>query len=100
MAKLWVRYDNGETDDWDLTDELGKDAAKFVADMGHAGHTGNIFGFAVMPDEGIPGTEYGFVTLRMDRLVAWHVDGLVNEAATAALWAEIGASSEDPNERD
>jgi hypothetical protein len=89
MATVWVRYDNGEIDSWQLTDEIATDVRKFVADMGHAGFANNLFSFPVMPEEGTVGTDYGFVSLKMERVIAWHIDGLVNPAAAAALWAEL-----------
>jgi len=43
----------------------------------------------------MPGPDYGFVTLKMDHLVAWHIDGLINAAAAAALWAEMQDGDDD-----
>jgi hypothetical protein len=89
VASVWVRYENGDEGSWHLTDELAAELKEFVANMGHAGSKGSLFSFPVMPEEGMPGTDYGFVSLRMDHLVAWHIDGLVNAAAAAALWAAM-----------
>lgn len=95
MAAVWVRYENGEEDRWLLTDELASDLNRFVAKMIHAGSVPNLFSFPVMPEEGVAGTDYGFVSLRMGKVVAWHIDGLVNAAAAAALWAEMQGPTED-----
>jgi hypothetical protein len=94
VASVWVRYADGDEATWHLTDELAVDLHKFVADIGHAGFAGNLFSFPVMPEEGNAGTDYGFVSLRMANVVTWRVDGLVNAAAAAALWAELQPPSD------
>jgi hypothetical protein len=95
-----VRYDNGETDEWHLTDELAARLKEFVGQLIHASAKFNQFSFPVMPEEGTVGTEYGFVSIRTAKVVAWHLDGLVNEAAAAALWAELGGPTEELPDRD
>jgi hypothetical protein len=95
MASVWVRYDNGQEDEWHLTDELGVKTGEVVGQLIHALSKGSTYSFAVMPEEGFPGTDYGFVGVNMAKVVAWRLDGLVNAAAAAALWAEMGGPSEE-----
>ena len=89
MATLWVRYDDGDEASWPLTDALAANLQDFVSKMIHAGFERDLFSFPVVSDKGAPGLDYCFVSLRMDHVVAWHVDGLVNETVAAALWAEM-----------
>jgi poly(3-hydroxybutyrate) depolymerase len=80
------------------THELATNLHEFVGNLIHASANFNFFSIPVMPEEGTPGTDYGFVGLRMGRVVAWHLDGLVNAAAAAALWADMGGSTESPDD--
>jgi len=93
VAELWVRYKNGDTDSWRLTDELAADLSDFVLKLIHSSAEGQIYSFPVS-SAGAPGTDFGYVSLRLVEVVAWHLDGLVNAGAAAALWAEMGGPSE------
>lgn len=94
MAMLWVRYKNGETDSWRLTDELATDLGDLVLKLIHSSAVDQVFSFPVSSEEGAPGTDFGYVSLRLSDVVAWHLDGLVNAAAAAAVWAEMEGPSE------
>jgi hypothetical protein len=89
VATFWVRYADGDEAEWHLTDALAADLNTFTTRAMHAGYERNLFSFPVATDEGAPGIDYGYVSLRMENVVAWRVEGLVNEAAAAALWAEV-----------
>jgi hypothetical protein len=89
-----VRYENGETDSWRLTDALATDLGDFVTKMIHSSAIQEVFSFPVMPEEGAAGTDFGFVSLRMEKVIAWQLDGLVNAGAAATLWAEMEGPSE------
>jgi hypothetical protein len=94
MATLRVRYRNGETDEWRLTDELAMELSKFLLKLLDASAKGAVFSFPISPEEGAPGTDFGYVALRLEEVVGWHLDGFVNSAAAAAVWAEMEGPSE------
>jgi hypothetical protein len=89
VATLWVRYKNGDTDSWRLTDELAVEINDFVVKLISTSARNEVFSFPVLDEEGGPGTDFGYVSLRLTEVAAWHLDGLVNKAAAAALWAEM-----------
>jgi hypothetical protein len=88
MATLWVRYVNGEEDGWELHDEIDLEELTKQLHRAVSGPSGMV-SFGVKSREGAPGTDYGFVGVRMSAVVAWRVDGLVDPARAAALWAEL-----------
>jgi hypothetical protein len=94
MATLTVRFVNGDTDSWRLTDALAADIDDFVLKLISASARDQVFSFPVTVEEGGAGTDYGFVSLRLPEVVFWHLDGLVNQAVAAALWAEMQSSDE------
>jgi hypothetical protein len=89
MATLSVRFKNGDTDPWRLTDELAANLSDFLLRLLSSSARDQIFSFPVADEEGGVGTDYGYVSLRLTEVVSLHLDGLVNEAAAAALWAEL-----------
>jgi len=90
VATLWVRYRNGDTDAWRLTDNLATDLRKFALDLMHASAVREVIHFPVVSvEEDAPTYVFGFVSLRTEDVVAWHLEGLANEATAAALWAEM-----------
>jgi len=48
----------------------------------------------VSVEEDAPTYVFGFVSLRPEDVVAWHLEGLANEATAAALWAEMEGPTE------
>jgi hypothetical protein len=96
VASMWVRYENGDTDEWRLTDAVATDLNDFATRAQHCSAVDDVFGFPVTPEEGTGGTDFGWVCLSMSKVVAWHLDGLVNPAAAAALWVELEGPGEPP----
>jgi hypothetical protein len=96
MAHIRVRYKNGEEDEWLLHERM--DLRHFVSFVGRAfarSDGGTAFGIA--PEEGTFVADYGMVGVRWGEVVAWTIDGLVDDAALVGPWAEadgIGTSDE------
>jgi hypothetical protein len=61
----------------------------FVRDLIHAAHEDHIMSLPVVPDEGAPGSGFGFVSLRTEDQIAWRIDGLVYVSKAAALWRSL-----------
>jgi chemotaxis signal transduction protein len=96
VATLWVRYRNGDTDAWRLTDNLAADLEKFALDLMHASAVREVIHFPVVSvEEDAPTYVFGIVSLRPEDVVAWHLEGLANEATAAALWAEMEGPTEN-----
>ena len=98
MATLWVRYRTGETDAWRLTDNLAADLERFAKDLMHASAVREVIHFPVVSvDDDAPAYVFGFVSLRMEDVVAWHLEGLTNEATAACCglkWKDPPRASE------
>ena len=73
-----------------MTDNLAADLKKFALDLMHASAVREVIHFPVVSaEEDAPTNVFGFVSLRTEEVVAWHLEGLANEATAAALWAEM-----------
>ena len=83
LAVLRVRYKNGDTDEWTLSDRT--DLHQLARTL-HAALVGTMaVSFGVAPKEGTEPLDFGFVGLQMPEVVMWEIDGFLDEAATLAL---------------
>lgn len=94
MGTIRVRFNSGEEDEWDLLDQTN--LGKLVKELAHPKAAGAWISFPVASEENATAS-YGFVGLSMADVASWHVDGLTDTSAAAALWAELeGLGREEP----
>jgi hypothetical protein len=100
VASIWVRYDSGDIDEWELTDALvekeGLEA--LMRKFGHSLYGGwDVISFPVKAegDGTRSGVAFEFVSVQGRKVVAWRLNGLTNESASAALWAEMEGPTGD-----
>lgn len=84
MATLRVRYRDGETDEWSLSEQM--DLQELAKTFHFAMGQGNCVSLGVETRTGHEGVDYGFMGLRMDDVVMWEIDGLLDEARAASVW--------------
>jgi len=94
VAAIWVRYDSGDTDEWELTDALVENIGvdELMRQFGHSlWGGGDAIHFPIKAEgEGTrPGVDFEFVSFQGRKVVAWRLTGLTNERTAAALWAEM-----------
>jgi hypothetical protein len=93
MATIRVRLHSGDEEDWQLLDDT--DLGGLVRQLAHPIAPGAWISFPVA-SEGGDSSLYGFVGLSVSSIAWWHVDGLVDASAAAALWAELEGLGEEP----
>jgi hypothetical protein len=86
MAVVRVRYRTGDEESWELHDQMDLSELSRHLFQGMAGP--KIGGFGIASKVASASTDYGMVCLRLSEVVMVEVDGMVDEAAAAALWAE------------
>lgn len=85
MAKVIVRYTNGDEDEWELTEVVNLGTlVKTFASIGRDG----MVSFAVTSEHG-GAADFDFVGVRTAELSTWRVEGLVDPGSAAAIWDEL-----------
>lgn len=75
-ARLRVRYETGDTDEWELHERMDLHRLGDQLNEGWQGRL--IVGFGVASREGDAPIDYGMVALRMAKVIAWEIDGFVD----------------------
>jgi hypothetical protein len=86
MARITVRFRNGDTSEWELHEsmDLGNLATVLTQATGGRGVTS----FGVASESG-RSTDYGFVGLAMADVISWHIDGMLDPEVAARILAEL-----------
>jgi hypothetical protein len=85
VASIHVRFVSGDEEVWELLDQT--DVNRLVKVLAHPGPDAWISFPVASEREGL--AIYGFVGLSMADVASWHVDGMTDTSAAAALWAEL-----------
>jgi hypothetical protein len=87
VATLTIRFRGGDERTGTLHDAM--DLRELARNFAKGSGSGEL-GFGVVSEEEGAGTnDFGFVGLRLDDVVFWHIEGLLDVAADAALFAEL-----------
>jgi hypothetical protein len=89
MAKLRVRYRNGETDEWELHERM--DLKRLGGQLTKAMDGSIALRFGTASETGAP-SDYATVALRMSDIIMWTIDGFVDDAALIGAWAEMDST--------
>lgn len=83
MATLRVRYKFGDTDEWELHNQVDLDG--FLLAMLNAVARGSGLNFGVVPRSG-EAYEYGTAFVRFSEVIMSEVDCVMDTGQVAALW--------------
>jgi hypothetical protein len=90
VAKISVRYLNGDEDEWELHDAMDLD--RLVQVLTRASATSTVSFGVPAPAGG--STDFDFVGIRVGQITSWRVHGFFDLGSAAALWHELERDGE------